>query len=327
MASILLSCIRTYISPVKSIGLISSFPSVNLTNLRLPLLSFLVPFFVFLFCFLKMVLDTMPPFSKSGLQVLAGEYLAGPLLKWDEMSLFDQLFAAGSEPEMSVLTWELTELLCNMVIVVGPGSPQAYLLRVVLAPEFAWFGLHWAGMPHPGKYPSSSIEGKTHTNLRLVEVSTYSSDLLNFLQSRPLAASVALHQNLGVSDEWKSLVRRLWAHLEPYTSCLPTGQLQSAAGNDNDILPRMEDVEYPPSPVEEDLWGVLPMEGIEFVSVSGVYMDTMIRDISPDMDVCAEPGTGSASAPSAPTTVPSLPVVPPSLPVAAPSTNKYRQRY
>lgn len=162
-------------------------------------------------------------------------------------------------------------------------------------------------MPHPGKYSSSSIEGKTHTNLRLVEVSTYSSDLLNLLHSRPLAASVALHQNLGVSDEWKSLVRRLWAHLEPYTSCLPAGQLQSAAGNDNDILPRMEDVEYPPSPVEEDLGGVLPMEGIEFVSVSGVYMDTMIRDISPDMDVCAEPGTGSASAPPPPTTVPPPP--------------------
>jgi hypothetical protein len=32
-----------------------------------------------------MVLATMPPFSKSGLQVLAGEYLAGPLLKWDEI--------------------------------------------------------------------------------------------------------------------------------------------------------------------------------------------------------------------------------------------------
>ncbi|KGO62330.1 Protein of unknown function DUF3468 [Penicillium expansum] len=269
-----------------------------------------------------MVLATMPPFSKSGLQVLAGEYLAGPLLKWDEMSLFDQLFAAGSEPEMSVLTWELTELLCNMVIVVGPGSPQAYLLRVVLAPEFAWFGLHWAGMPHPA------------------QVSTYSSDLLDLLHSRPLAASVALHQNLGLGDEWKTLVGRLWAHLEPYSSYLPAGQLQLAAGNENDILSRMEDVEYPPSPVEEDFGGVLPMEGVEFVSVSGVYIDTMIRDISPDMDVCAERGTVSAAppapmivppslplvVPSLPAVPPSIPVVPPSFPVAAPSTNKYRQR-
>ncbi|OQD64074.1 hypothetical protein PENPOL_c008G02331 [Penicillium polonicum] len=257
----------------------------------------------------------MAPFSKSGLQVLAGEYLAGPLLKWDEMSLFDQLFAVGSEPEMSVLTWELTELLCNMVIVVGPGSPQAYLLRVVLAPEFAWFGLHWAGMPHPAQLPTNT------------------SDLLDLLHSRPLAASVALHQNLGVGDEWKSLVRRLWAHLEPYRSYLPA--------NDNDVLPRMEDVEYPPSPVEEDFEDVLPMEGIEFVSVSGVYMDTMIRDISPEMDVCADFGAVSASAPPAPMTVPpslpvvpslplvplSLPVAPPSLTVAAPTTNKYRQRY
>ncbi|CAG8057790.1 unnamed protein product [Penicillium nalgiovense] len=274
-----------------------------------------------------MVLDTMPPFSKSGLQVLAGEYLAGPLLKWDEMSLFDQLFASGSEPEMSVMTWELTELLCNMVVVVGPGSPHSYLLRVVLAPEFAWFGLHWAGMPHPGNYSSSSIEKKkTHTNLPLAQVPTSSPDLLHLLHSRPLAASAALHQNLGVGDEWKSLVLRLWAHFEPYSSCLRPGQLQPAAAA-NILLP-MEDVEYPPSPVQGDLDGMMPMEGIEFVPVSGVYMDTMVRDISPDMDVCAETGPASASAPPAAMPVPpSLPVVPPCLPVAAPATNKYRQRY
>ncbi|KAJ5372925.1 hypothetical protein N7517_004931 [Penicillium concentricum] len=191
----------------------------------------------------------MAPFSKSGLQVLAGEYLAGAFLKWDETSLFDQLFAAGSEPEMFVVSWELTELLCKMVIVVGPGSPQTYLLRAVLAPEFAWFGLHWAGMPHPA------------------QVSTYPSDLLDLLHSRPLAASVALHQNLGVGEKWKALVHSLWAHLEPYRSYFPAGRPQPTGGNDNDVLPPMVDVEYPPSPVEEDVEGVLPMEGVEFGSV------------------------------------------------------------
>ncbi|KAJ5502635.1 hypothetical protein N7463_005509 [Penicillium fimorum] len=198
-----------------------------------------------------MVLDTMAPFSKSGLQVLAG-----PLLKWDEMSLFDQLFAEGFEPEMSVLTWELTELLCNMVIVVWPSFPQTYLLRVVLAPEFLWFGLHWAGMPHSA------------------QVSTYPSDLLVLLHSRPLAASVALHQNLRVGGEWKSSF--------------------TISGTDNYVFPPMVDVEYPPSPVDEDVEGVLPMESVEFVPAPGVYMDTMIRDISPDMNAC---GTVSASAP------------------------------
>ncbi|OQE04386.1 hypothetical protein PENVUL_c033G03698 [Penicillium vulpinum] len=272
----------------------------------------------------------MAPFSKSGLQILAGEYLAGPLLKWDDLSLFDQLFAAGSEPEMSVLTWELTELLCNMVIVVGVGSPQTYLLRVVLAPEFAWFGLHWAGMPHPAQVSSAS-------------------SLLDLLHSRPLAASVALHQNMGLGEKWKSVVRRLWAHFEPYSSSFSSGQLQSTAGNNNDILPPMEDFDYPPSPIEEELEGVLPMEGVELLSVPGVYIDTMIRDISPDMDVCTEPAAVSASAPPAamtlppslppvvpslppmvpsfPPVVPPLPAVPHSLPVVAPSTNKYRQRY
>jgi hypothetical protein len=117
----------------------------------------------------------------------------------------------------------------------------------------------------------------------------------------------------------------------------------------------MVDVEYPSSP-ERDVEGLAPMEGVEFLSVPGVYMDTMIRDYSPDMDVCA-PVAASAPmglppslplaappilpavpslpvVPSLPAVVPALPVVPPSLPVvlpsvseAGPSTKSYRQRY
>lgn len=158
-------------------------------------------------------------------------------------------------------------------------------------------------------------------------MSTYPSELLGLLHSRPLAASAAFHQNLGFGDEWESLVCCLWAHLEPRISYLPAGQLQFAAGNENDILDRMGDVEYPPSPVREDLEGVLPMEGVDFVPVSGVYIDTMVRDVSPDMDVCAESGAVSAFAPPALTVPSSVPPVVPSLPVAAPATNKYRQRY
>ncbi|KAJ5282964.1 hypothetical protein N7505_000944 [Penicillium chrysogenum] len=254
----------------------------------------------------------MPPFSKSGLQVLAGEYLAGPLLKWDEMSLFNQLFAAGSEPEMSVLTWELTELLCNMVIVVGAGSPQSYLLRVVLAPEFAWFGLHWAGMPHPGAH---------------------------LLPRPPQPPPLPPPGRVCGPPPKPGRLRRMEVPRPPPVGSLRALQLlhppRPAAARHH---------QHPPSPVQGDLDGVMPMEGTEFGPVSGVYMDTMIRDISPDMDVCAETGPVSVSAPPAPMTVPvppslplvvptlavvvpSLPVVPPCLPVAAPSTNKYRQRY
>jgi hypothetical protein len=99
---------------------------------------------------------SFPSFSKGDLQVLAGVYQAGTLLKWDEMSLFDQLFADGSEPEMFVLSMELSELHGNMVIVVAPGSQDAWILRIALAPEFIWLGLHWAGLPYPGKYQSSA---------------------------------------------------------------------------------------------------------------------------------------------------------------------------
>ncbi|KAJ5474333.1 hypothetical protein N7475_003899 [Penicillium sp. IBT 31633x] len=203
------------------------------------------------------------PFSKSGLQVIAGEYLAGCVLKWDEDSLFDQLFAAG---------WELSELLCNMVIVVGPGSPEAFILRVVLAPEFVWFGLHWAGLPYPGKHQLPMIESPIDTNLHLVPLSTYSSHLPDLLQSRPRVASMALHQNMGVGDQWKSLVRRLWVHFEPYG-------LRSSANSGNDILPTEEGINHIFPPKEN----VRPMEGVEFVS--GVDGDTMICEDSPDMVV------------------------------------------
>ncbi|KAJ5787592.1 hypothetical protein N7457_002582 [Penicillium paradoxum] len=239
------------------------------------------------------------PFSKSGLQVLAGEYLGGSFLKWDEMSLFDQLFGVGFEPEMCVLTWELTELLCNLVIVVGPGLPDAFFLRVVLAPEFVWFGLHWAGLPNP------------------VPLSTYSSALPDVFHSRPLAASMALHQNMGVGDQWKSLVSRLWAHFEPYASS-PSAPASSAAAA------------AAPSAAAAAADDALPMEGIEFVS--GVCVDTMVREFSPAMDVCAVPG---AAAPSPVTSPAGLPEVSswrsaapsPSPEPEVPTKGKYRQGY
>ncbi|EKV09905.1 hypothetical protein PDIG_27930 [Penicillium digitatum PHI26] len=103
-----------------------------------------------------MVLATTPPFSKSGPQVIAGEYLDGPLLKWDQIFLFDQLFAAGSMPEMSIPTWELTELLCSMVIVVGPSSPPLKHISSVSSSLTSLRGsaCTGVGIPHPNKFPS-----------------------------------------------------------------------------------------------------------------------------------------------------------------------------
>ena len=93
------------------------------------------------------------PFSKNGLQVLAIMYLGGLLLRWDQHGVFEVLFGSGSvEPEMFVLKWDLTSLLSEIIFVLNPGTPDACILRLNMAPEYMWLGIHWAGTPQTGMY-------------------------------------------------------------------------------------------------------------------------------------------------------------------------------
>jgi hypothetical protein len=95
----------------------------------------------------------MSTFSKAGLQTLAATYQGGTAQQADEQGAFEYLLGNGPRmPSMSVIKWDITMLLCNMVMIVDPGTPHALLLRVVLSPEFAWFGVHWAGLDQPSKY-------------------------------------------------------------------------------------------------------------------------------------------------------------------------------
>ncbi|KAJ5142869.1 uncharacterized protein N7515_001656 [Penicillium bovifimosum] len=91
---------------------------------------------------------SFPSFRKGDLQVLAGEYRPGTLFMWDQLSLFDELLWGAAEPDMFVLAWELSGLHSNLVVVVAPGTENAWILRVVLAPKLLWFGLHWTGLPY-----------------------------------------------------------------------------------------------------------------------------------------------------------------------------------
>ncbi|KAJ5542914.1 hypothetical protein N7535_005336, partial [Penicillium sp. DV-2018c] len=154
------------------------------------------------------------------LRILAGEYRSGKILKWDDMSLFDHFFAEGIEPEMSVLFWELGELHANLIVVVGPGRQNAWILRIVLIPGFLWVGLHWAGLEHP------------------VPITTHSSNLSSLFSSRPPVASMFSHYNMGISDKWWSLINPLRAYLPPPMAA----SAGAAAGPANTIIvPAMTD--------------------------------------------------------------------------------------
>jgi hypothetical protein len=77
-----------------------------------------------------------------------------------------------------------------MVIVVGAGSPQSYLLRVVLAPEFAWFGLHHR----------SSVSSQVKTDISGSEPAANSwsnRDISSHFRSpNPTSSVSSSHQNL-----------------------------------------------------------------------------------------------------------------------------------
>jgi hypothetical protein len=95
----------------------------------------------------------MSSFTKAGLQTLAATYEGGPAQQSDEHGAFEYLLGNGPhQPAISVIKWELTMMLCNLIMVVDPGTPNALLLRVILTPEFAWFGVHWAGAEQFGEY-------------------------------------------------------------------------------------------------------------------------------------------------------------------------------
>ncbi|KAJ5542439.1 hypothetical protein N7535_004859, partial [Penicillium sp. DV-2018c] len=215
------------------------------------------------------------------LRILAGEYRNGNILKWDDMSLFDNFFAEGIEPELFVLFWKLVELHANLIVVVAPGSRNAWILRIVLTPEFLWLGLHWAGSEHS------------------VPITTYSSNLSSLFSPRPLVASMVSHYNMGVSDKWFSLINPLRAYLPPMA--VSAG---AAAGPANTtIVPAMtdcssmEDIEFSTRAnkysTEMDVCeerGASVVSAAASPSPSGVR--ATVRENSADMDICEESGAG-----------------------------------
>ncbi|KAJ5146503.1 Protein of unknown function DUF3468 [Penicillium bovifimosum] len=145
--------------------------------------------------------------SGGDLHVLADEYLAGTLLKWDQLHLFDELLWGAATPEMFVMAWELSGLHTNLVVVVAPGT------------ENAWILLSTVG-----------IEATAHANHLPAQLTDYSTHLLQLLHSHHLVASMALHYNMGVSNWWWELNHHLGLYLSP------------AAAAKQATVPAMEDI-------------------------------------------------------------------------------------
>lgn len=88
----------------------------------------------------------LPILTKAGLRLLAARYLNGEFeaRSWGKTQLLDEFW--GEEPTDATITPLATTfapLLAQIICAISAGGPTpAWVLRVVLTPEFLWLGLH-----------------------------------------------------------------------------------------------------------------------------------------------------------------------------------------
>lgn len=92
-------------------------------------------------------------FTRQQIQFLASGYTQGQLTQWGHEGVLQEVLGQGSshEPAIIALAWDINELMGHLVCVIDPGSPHAWILRIVLAPDFIWLGLHFVGTECHGK--------------------------------------------------------------------------------------------------------------------------------------------------------------------------------
>ncbi|KAJ5179314.1 hypothetical protein N7492_002524 [Penicillium capsulatum] len=126
----------------------------------------------------------------------------GGALRWrpglggGQQDLLEQVLWGSTnhnDPSLVVLAWELTCFVAQLVCVVDPASPQPWLLRIELAPDYIRLGLTWAG-------PDSAVPVAWH----LFSVGMF--DILN----RPSAADIMFAHTLY--DAWPVLLGKLGSH-------------------------------------------------------------------------------------------------------------------
>ncbi|KAJ5092497.1 hypothetical protein NUU61_007367 [Penicillium alfredii] len=92
--------------------------------------------------------STVRTFASGDILALANAYYAqGSLSQWGPDGLFNEVLGLvpGASPVIVPIAWDINGLLGHLVFVVNPGMPDAWILRIVLASEFLWLGLHPVG--------------------------------------------------------------------------------------------------------------------------------------------------------------------------------------
>ncbi|KAJ5142868.1 uncharacterized protein N7515_001655 [Penicillium bovifimosum] len=193
---------------------------------------------------------------------------------------------------MFVLSWELSGLCSNLVVVVAPGTENSWILRVVLTPEFLWFGLHWAGWSYPA------------------QLTDYSTNLLSLLHSHHLVAAMTLHYNMGVGNRWWELNHHLGIYLSPAAAAKPATvppmeDLMPMEGIEGSVGVSVAAVgtcvrEYSPDmDVCEQSGASSAAPAAAAAAPAPATVDTSVREYSPGMDVCEDSAASSAAPPPA----------------------------
>lgn len=85
--------------------------------------------------------------QKADIHQLIRGYSPGELMSWGQLGLLEEALELRSGlPSIAVMDWRLDMLMAHLECVINPGTMRAWVLRVVLAPDFIWLGLHQAGM-------------------------------------------------------------------------------------------------------------------------------------------------------------------------------------
>jgi hypothetical protein len=116
----------------------------------------------------------VPAFSRSDIQLLVSGYSRSGLHQWGQIGLFTQALGLGpiNDKSISVVAWELSELMAHVVCVIDPCSASPWFLRMVLTPDFIFLGLHWAGSDAPGMSSTLALllichHGYSYINIHL----------------------------------------------------------------------------------------------------------------------------------------------------------------
>ncbi|KAJ5657508.1 uncharacterized protein N7484_001157 [Penicillium longicatenatum] len=126
------------------------------------------------------------PITRAGLRLLARRYIGAEFESraWGESHLFQQLWGEDPQSNLAIipLATNLSPLLAHLICAVSTGGLMpAWVLRMVLTPEFLWLGLH-------------------QTSFSLMEVGNISP--ADICRCCPLVAAGNFTTNLSFDESW-----------------------------------------------------------------------------------------------------------------------------